>query len=626
MKQILKLGFNLLLLLSLSSKSQTNIINNTGELNTNSQVHTYINYRSQGANTARELVGWQTEIYRPTYDFYWVTTLTFEYQRSFRNSNIAKDWFGASCLKFQGSEVEDRSTSALVANYFGLNPDFNEKLCFDPKIENFIFDWNVFFGLDPIITGLYFRAHFPFVHAKWTLFSKGNDCFINNCTSQTNTANLDQCFISDTTNPGVNSIRQALNPGTPQVGQFFGANKFGGICPNALVENKLADVDLILGLLILNGCCGHLGFYLQYVAPTGTNYNCSYNTVRPYFWPQIGNGHHNELGAGITSHLMLYDNGFNSSCAVYLEGNVTHMFSNKQCRLFDLCSGAYTRYMLLREFESDGTTPTGNLIMANNSSFNNRLVDIKIDAKVDFSLKVVYIYCNWALDLGYNIYYHSKEKLDNACKACLVNNNNNNLSNFKYGVAGLTGNCCFNYDLFKPTPEACYVETPRIGNSGIVATVPNANSFEPNTGMVPEANVDTSGSSICLAYNSTLPEEILPPSTIVCSELTAENGFRPIQGDLNTPTILKNSDLNLNSGLSPAYLTNKFFFHLNYMWCLCEFDSFIGIGGEVEFAPNNNTNCFSYCKATNFTKLNCNKNYKVGLNQWGIWIKAGLSF
>lgn len=592
-------------------------------LSPNSKVHTYINYRSQGANTARELVGWQTEIYRPdTGNCYGVTTFTFEYMQSFKSNQIADNWFGSSCLTFQGSDINPRADYALVAEYFGLSPEFSGTICFNPKIENFIFDWNIFLGLDCWYPGLYFRAHLPLTHSRWSLFDNDNNCCINNCPSSTNTSPLPECLIgTSTTTEPINSIKDAFVCGNPVDGQIFGANQSGCFDCCRMEDTKLADIDLILGWLAYSNNCGHFGIFLQYVAPTGTDYSRNRrnkNFGGTYFTPQIGNGHHNELGGGITCHTMLWDDQKYRSIAFYFEGNVTHMFSNKQCRLFDLCNnGAYSRYILLREFESDGVTPTGKLVRANNTEIVNKTLDIKIDAKVDFSFKFVYCHCGWAFDLGYNIYYHSKETIANKCN---LNNNCFN-NNYKYGVAGLTGACCFNYDITRPG-GICFVDTStETVNTDIVATVPNANLFDPNTGMVPEADVDTSGSSICLAWNSSSPTPIPPSTLVACDLLTAEDGFRPIQGDLTTPVILGENVINLDSGLSPAVLSNKIFGHLNYMWAdKCGWNPFLGIGFEVEFGDNTN-NCL--------TKNNCNNNNNnqiVGLNQWGIWIKGGFSF
>ena len=56
---------------------------------------------------------------------------------------------------FQGSQVANRRADALIADYFGLSTDFQGSICFKPRIDNFIVDLNVYFGLDHWLSGLY---------------------------------------------------------------------------------------------------------------------------------------------------------------------------------------------------------------------------------------------------------------------------------------------------------------------------------------------------------------------------------------------------------------------------------------------------------------------------------------
>lgn len=644
MKRLYKYAFSLLLLVSnLKILAQhcntpcTEPINNNiclpiGNTNANtlspeSEVYTYINYRSQGANTARQLIGWQTEIYRPCgTGFYAVGTFAFEYQRTFNSKNIARNLFGTDKLIFQGSDILDRNNNSLVADYFGLGEDFNSSIIFNPQIENYIFDWNIFIGLNRF----YFRAHFPLVHSKWSLFKDGTDCFANLCTTPAPTnSTLPACFVnSNSSIATIPGLRQAFICGD-QV-DIFGSSNSGCIYPGTMKETQLADVDLIFGYLLIDNCFSHLGLYLQYVAPTGTNYTVnSYNNLcGTYFKPQIGNGHHNEIGGGITGHTMLFDDSISRSLAFYFEGNITHLFSNTQCRLFDLCNGSYTRYMLLREFDTDGV-PTGNIIRANNTNLLNRLVDVKINTKVDFSFLLAYRYCNWGLDMGYNIYYHSQEEL-NYNKLNLTDSNANLT---QYGIAGLTGSCCFSYDVINPGDIGCVIDSSSISTTPISNTLTTANMFDPTTSIIPASDVtiDSDTESICLAFNSEQPTGLEP-----CSLLTAANGYRPIPPVPANQILLNNSNIinniNLNSGLSPAYLTHKIFFNITYMWLnMCGADPFIGFGGEVEFDGINHDTCFSYCPSNKSrsdksrNKDNCCKNKRVGLDQWGIWIKFGLS-
>ena len=125
--------------------------------------------RSQGANTARELVGWQEFIYKDTCNFYLTTDLVFEYQQ------IARYIFGSDKLTFRGSQVVDpindldfcltsttpatcfNSYCPLIADYFGLPTDYLQTINICPSIKNFILDFELFMGLDRLTKGLYFQ-------------------------------------------------------------------------------------------------------------------------------------------------------------------------------------------------------------------------------------------------------------------------------------------------------------------------------------------------------------------------------------------------------------------------------------------------------------------------------------
>lgn len=663
MKQLLKKSaFSLMLLLSsvpavLGQCCPTNNTNNcstsggicNSNLNKNSRVHTNILYRSQASNTARTLAGWQTEIWRPfCCDYYGVGTFAFEYGQTFKEERIARDWFGASCLSFQGSAVNNRSDNALVADYFGLGSNYDGSICFCPRIQNFNFVWDAFVGLDPWLPGLYFRGSLPLTHSRWTL-RNGNDHNNNNnndngccnsvacCPSPTATGNFPECFISSATDtPVVSNIESALSctPATTTASSIFGVNNSGCFNFCQMDDTKLAAVDLVLGYLLYSDDCYHLGIGIEYLAPTGTRYNGDEKYSGTYFRPQIGNGHHNELGGVINGHAVLWDDQQSQSLAFYMLGSITHMFKDRQCRLFDLCpNGAYSRYMLLREYNTDGTA--GNLVRANNTSFANRVVDVEIPVKVDFSFEFVYCHCNWKAALGYNVYYHSHEEIcDNNCNNNNNCYNNNNgcytcpTTNNNYKVAGLTGSCCFPATVtYGTTCDATIIGDT---TSGVTTAAPNATMFSTGNGALGTA-VTASGSA-CLAYSTVAVNDLLATpgvsTTVACDSLYSVSTTPDATG------FLTDSNLDWRSALSPAYLSHKLFGSINYMWCdECGWNPFLNIGFEVEFDGGNNCDneCISNATSTNSSVCGVNNvcrdnNERVGINQWGIWIKGGINF
>ena len=121
--------------------------------------------RSVGADTARELAGWEEFIYQyDVGDYYLVTGHVLGYSHSLHAERIARSLFGNSVLHFSGSQVRDRPHCSLLADNFGLSTHFKGSLHIHPKIENIFFDNQFFIGLDPWLCGLYARIHAPLVH------------------------------------------------------------------------------------------------------------------------------------------------------------------------------------------------------------------------------------------------------------------------------------------------------------------------------------------------------------------------------------------------------------------------------------------------------------------------------
>ncbi len=611
----------------------------------NNNVRTHINYRSQGANTARELVGWQHAIDLPDIcQFYGAMYLAFEYQRTFRPCRLAESIFGSQCLNFQGSAVPNRSANALVADYFGLPATFSDRLCFCPRIENFIVDLGLYFGLDEYWQGGFLRFHLPLVHSRWELFDRNDDdcCNNNYCcqTFTTTTAPVPTCLLGGET-VSANNLQSALGT-CNTVNGFNGVNNSNccgaGISFCRLDDTRLADIDVILGWNFYNDPCYHLGLGIQYVAPTGNRPCGNY-----LFEPQIGNGKHHELGLFLTAHATLWDDQQYQNLSFWVQGNVTHMFGDCQRRTFDLCAnGAYSRYLLLRQFQPSGALVAGQpLVQARCTPLANRYVDVEIDAKVDMSFKFAYQCCNWGLDIGYNVYYQSEESID--CgrhndhhngrnrRGCYDNNCNTDCRvsvapNVLYGVAGLTGSCCYNYTVTNLLGGTCQV-TAANGTLPVNAIRPTATAFDASAAVqIPTADITdipVGTSAICLAYNSELPTPSPAPGIgTTCDDLTAANGYRPvITSDINAAQLLNPCNpgvLNLRSALAPEVLTHKIFVHLNYIWADdCGWNPFLGVGAEGEFTPNHRD-----CHTNN----NRCDHHRLDLNQWGVWVKGGVSF
>ena len=391
--------------------------------------------RSQGTNTARELVGWQRQLYRCYNENYAALALTAEYTRSRNTCPIARHMFTTNCLTFSGSQFAERKDTDILADYFGLPVNFHGTLAIEPEIQNYIIDLNLYFGLDELFPGFFIRLHSPLTHTKWSLgldacISCGDkfrgceqfpECYMSAVEQPSAPLSAD-CPVNATLNPlnqynnncATQSLREALS-GNFTFGQMKEAWKYGrfDFCPRN--KTGLADIDVMIGINVLHNDYAHFGFFALTVIPTGNRPKAKY-----IFEPLVGDGKHWKAGGGATMHFSLASNTEQTvyNAGIYIEGNVVHVFSTDQKRSFDFTNnGPLSRYVLLKEFDPECTngifqnsyTYTGNLINAIN--FATRNCEVRIGLEADVSAKIFFTSGGWTLDLGYNYFFRDREKI-----------------------------------------------------------------------------------------------------------------------------------------------------------------------------------------------------------------------
>lgn len=538
--------------------------------------------RSQALNSVRVLTGWQQLIYRTDTDdcCYTVFSVTPEYSQSFRNNDIAQYLFGCNNLVFSGSRVADRGQNDILADYFGLPSDFRSTVSFNPKIRNFVTDFNLFMGLDCLTPGLYFRMHVPIVYTKNSLELCEN--ITNAGTNFFPAGYMSKTRLEPEQLP--RSVRQALS-GTVTFGDMREPLAYGKInCPQK--SSGLAEVHMSLGW---NWLCDwyHVGLALRGAIPCGAKPNAEF-----LFEPVRGNGNHWEAGADITGHVDLWQNCDNThNLALYAEAHVTHLFPSWQKRSFNLTpNGTGSRYILLEEL----ATPAVGLTVAIPTStpllqYQNRLVNAinvtTLDAKVSFNVqvdmlvKLAYQWCNWEFDLGYNLWYRSKEKLN--CRQPFPNN--------RFAAKGDAQ--VYGFDAISELPVA------------VGATQPQATLFKgQGNGNANFENLNADNP--VAAFNGTGP--------LINLNSADSTALNIAQANINTsdPAILlSNSNIDDCSGLLPRALSNKIFGYAGYTWnegC-CGLIPYLGAGVSADFANTNACNNSAY-------------------SQWALWIKGGISY
>jgi len=369
------------------------------------QGYPYLAHRSQGVNLAREMVGWQAFMNKDCMDEIYESFYTaFEYTRTFKPDRLAEFYFGSdlvncNTLLIQGSKISNRDPRAWLADYFGLPQDFESKVSFFPRIENFIVDFGFYIGLDKWRKGLYFRVHAPIAHTRWDLNMCEHD--VKKTSSPKGFADLYMWRDFDLQKQILPSnFKDAITE--PQAfGDMQESLKFGLMSDRRLTKTRPADIQIIFGYNPVLREKGHFGINLQLSCPTG-NRPCA----RYLFEPIVGNGGHWELGGGITSSWIFW-----RSCeyadkyfGLYFDANLTHFFKTCQTRSFDFCCKPSCRYMLLCEMgenvnglaggPSSGDVTLaccqykGNLIPAIHYTTLN--VDVKIKIQADIALKFAY--------------------------------------------------------------------------------------------------------------------------------------------------------------------------------------------------------------------------------------------
>jgi hypothetical protein len=546
--------------------------------------------RSQSVNAARDLVGLQRDIdLFDGGDWYWTTAITGEYNRTFQPSKIANSLFGGQCLQFSGSRVVDRGAHDILADYFGLPADFQSTVSFCPRITNGIIDFSSYIGLDTIWDGLYIRWHTPLVHTTWSLN-------MHECIQAEGTAFHPAGYMGP-----VRIERDQLAASVSQAwcepiayGDVQEGIKYGKVCPCALTRTHFSDTELAVGWNFAQDKWYHFGLNIGVTLPWSERHDPEF-----LFAPQIGNEHHVALGLGFTSHVDIWEGDHEQTLALFLDGNFSHLFSDKQMRSYDFKNnGGGSRYILLEEFAGQSSTVpifTAPFLPEPNQ-YAQRLVpainattlcsQISIDLIIDIAFKISYFRGGWGFDAGYSFWSRSPEKLE--CRAPFPDG--------KYALKGDAQIYGFN-----PTTLAEIPLSATQSQSTLHGAATGASNFVAGFEFT-NADCDTP----LLAYSDTAIVQPLYNLNNVDSLDLVPIAQSQIATS-HTALLLSDNDINDSSGLSPHLYSHKFFTHIDYRWAYTKYTPFIGIGGEVEWA----TAC----------KIAC-----TGFSKGGVWIKGGVDW
>lgn len=370
-----------------------------------------INFRSQGQDLARQKVNTSGNEYRADMDrLYGDFSITAEYTRSFKNNDSTKKLFGCwylqdcNTLKILGSTSPSFDTKSLSANWFELPTDYEGSVCFEPLIQSITTDFNLYWGMDEWIQGLFLRIHTPLTWTKWDLGAKfttttsGTIAPIPNGVTTTFLDNAEKYFC-----------KKEVETSTGWTTLPLSCSRFCGcLCDDdTRTKTRLADIQIDLGWNFLLDEDYHFGLFTRVVAPTGNKIKGEW-----LFEPVVGNGHHWELGGGLTGSASLWRNKEeNKQLSFYLDAEITHLFSTHQRRVFDLKDKPLSRY--IQAVKNYGTAQETWAPLANLTSCK---MNVDVAVQSDITALLNYTCYNWSCDFGYNFWIRSCENFD--CKTC----------------------------------------------------------------------------------------------------------------------------------------------------------------------------------------------------------------
>lgn len=354
--------------------------------------------RSQSINAVRAEVGWHPYIHRYNHQSWYITTqITPEFRTSFRPNRIAQALFGTDRLFIAGSQALNRDDNAILADYFGLSPEFQSEITLKPAIKNILFTLSAYLGFDQWIKGLYLTIHAPAVWTQWHLDM--DEIIADNGANSTFSARY---MDTNAVIPLIGSFVTALK-GDHTFGQMTEKMSFGKVC-GPQERWGISDLSLALGYDIVSREHGYAGLNLRIAAPTGNRPKSIF-----LFEPLIGNGKHWEVGLGFAGRVLIWEKDGDQELSFFADANFTHLFRTRQTRSFDFCANGFgSRYVLLKEFDADGNY-TGKLLPAINKT--TLCCKVSIDFQFELLAMFGYTYQGFLFDVGYNGWIRTKERI-----------------------------------------------------------------------------------------------------------------------------------------------------------------------------------------------------------------------
>ena len=590
----------------------------------NTQVISFISPRSQGFDTPRFISGWNNITHCPTQENVYSTYgFVIETMSSFRPERINQCLFGQDIVRkdgndtewkdfiiVSGSQTENRTAQKdWLADYFGLPTDFQSVVRFRPRVNNLIVEAQSFWGFNTVAKGLYAEIFLPLVYTNWKLdigeavINPGVNGYVPgyfnlNGVERSDLLNSFSDYITGYNVPDISDLTfQPLTQGKM------------ALCSRRAVH--FAELRANLGYDWFIHDLHHIGIKTQLAIPLGS---------RPHgeflFEPIVGNGHHYELGVGITAHALTWENvEKNERVDFFIDITINHMFKTTQRRAFDLKGKPNSRYMLAEKMSpiisnnltGNGTTPIVQFDREVSSivNFTTRDITVSINAQADIALSLSYTYNHNYWTIGYDAWKRGCENI--SLKNC--NDFPENIWAIKgdaqvYGFIGTSSNVS---DL----PVGTAVPLSATESEATI----NYGKNLPKQGV--SSNATERNLQIQTAQRN--PNIDFPQPAFAGNNqylVASLNDLSPTN-QINTsiqPVLISVTDLDLNSAATSGF-SHKLFTHFDHhIHTYGRAESHIGFGSEIEFGR----------QAGLPPVIGDDKCINCALSNWGVWLKGSV--
>ncbi len=517
---------------------------------------------------------------------------TIEYSHSFHSKAIAQSLFGSNFMTFSGSLVDDRKSTDLLADYFGLPFDFKSNLFVDPHITSVLCDASWYQLFSCFDYKGYVWINLPFVHTNWDLHAV--EAVFNPGTMPFVAGYMGPAAIARSSMPAnaLDALSMPFTFGDRQTPLTFGKVE------NNSHSNRLAEVSLECGGIFYETNEFDGGIYARISIPAGT-----VPDGRLLFQPITNNRHHWTLMAGLYCLADLWWSDDDCSrVRGRLDVSIGHLFTNTQIRTYDLNNnGNGSRYILVEEILSPSQTLYINTDQLAPVQYIGRLIPaielttlktkINIHVQGDIVAALSYQHKRCCFDIGYEFFAQSKETLVKR-------------EYMQEGRFGLKGDA----QIYGFTPA------PEIQPIALSVTQHDA-TIEVGQGT---GNINVQNRSLNLFFqnsNADNPTIAYDDAGNALNQLTnvdAESFTPPVPlENVNTSVpaiLLMDSDINNSSALLPRLIMNSFFIVGHYTHELEGTMHCYGGGGA----------CVDVSSAHDHTI--------AAPSQWRFWLDVGIAF